>query len=77
MPDNEADLSSPGGSASPGTGARRVVDLLDEAECWELLAGGGLGRLVYNSRYGLMALPVVYMIDGESLVLGDVGSRPF
>jgi len=72
MPDNEADLSSPGGSASPGPGtaARRVVDLLDEAECWELLASGGLGRLVYNSRYGLMALPVVYMIDGESLVLG-------
>ena len=62
MPD-EADLSSPGG---PGG----VVDLLDDAECWRLLASGGLGRLVYSSRYGPMALPVVYMIDGESIVLG-------
>jgi nitroimidazol reductase NimA-like FMN-containing flavoprotein (pyridoxamine 5'-phosphate oxidase superfamily) len=72
MPDDEADLSSLGGSAppGPGRGARRVVDLLDDAECWELLASGGLGRLVYSSRYGPTALPVVYMIDDESLVLG-------
>jgi hypothetical protein len=73
MPDDEADLSSPEGSASPGpgTGTRRVVELLDDAECWELLAtSGGLGRLVYSSRYGPTALPVVYMIDDESLVLG-------
>jgi len=51
MPD-EADLSSPGG---PGG----VVDLLGDAECWRLLASGGLGRLVYSSRYGPTALPVV------------------
>lgn len=72
MPDDEADLSSPGGSASPvpGRGARRVVELLGDAECWELLASGKLGRLVYSSRYGPTALPVVYMIDDESLVLG-------
>lgn len=72
MPDNEADLSSPGGSASPGPdpGARRVVDPLGEAECWELLASGALGRLVYNSRYGPIALPVVYQVDKGSLVLG-------
>jgi hypothetical protein len=72
MPDDEADLRSPGSSASPGPGerARRVVELLDDAECWELLASGALGRLVYNSRYGPMALPVVYMIDEGSIVLG-------
>jgi nitroimidazol reductase NimA-like FMN-containing flavoprotein (pyridoxamine 5'-phosphate oxidase superfamily) len=72
MPDDEADLSSPGGSASPGPGkgARRVVDLLDAAECWELLASGGLGRLVYSNRYGPTALPVVYMIDEGSIVVG-------
>jgi len=35
-----------------------------------LLASGGMGRLVYNSRYGPMALPVVYRIDGESVVVG-------
>ena len=72
MPDDKANLSSPGGSASPGpgVGARRVVDRLDEAECWELLASGALGRLVYGSRYGPVALPVVYRIDEGSIVLG-------
>ncbi len=71
MPDDEGHLSSPGGSASPGpgVGARRV-ELLGEAECWELLASVGLGRLVYNSRYGPAALPVTYRIDEESIVLG-------
>jgi hypothetical protein len=72
MADDNADLSSPGGSASPGqgAGARRVVDVLGEAECWDLLASGDLGRLVYSSRYGPTALPVVYRIDEGSLVLG-------
>lgn len=72
MPDDKADLSSPGDAASPGpgVGVQRVVELLGEAECWELLASAGLGRLVYNSRYGLMALPVVYIVDGRSIVLG-------
>ena len=51
-------------------GTRRVVELLGDAECWELLASGGLGRLVYSSRYGPIALPVVYMTDEGSIVLG-------
>jgi nitroimidazol reductase NimA-like FMN-containing flavoprotein (pyridoxamine 5'-phosphate oxidase superfamily) len=60
------------GSASPGPGmgAQGVVDLLGDTECWELLASGRLARLVYNSRYGPTALPVVYMIDEGSVVLG-------
>jgi nitroimidazol reductase NimA-like FMN-containing flavoprotein (pyridoxamine 5'-phosphate oxidase superfamily) len=72
MPDDSADLVSPGGPASPGPGvsARRVVELLSETECLRLLASGGLGRLVYNSRYGPTALPVAYRIDGGSVVLG-------
>ena len=72
MPDDdEADLRSPSGSASPDPGvrARRVVEHLSAAECMELLASVGLGRLVYDSRYGPIALPVVYTIDGESIVL--------
>ena len=36
------------------------LDRLDEAECLRLLGIRGLGRLVYNSRYGPMALPVEY-----------------
>ena len=72
MPDDKADLSSPGRPASPGPGSgdRRVLELLGDAECLELLASGGLGRLVYNSRYGPVALPVVYRIDEGSIVLG-------
>src|SRR5215831_10672695 len=72
MPDDQADLSSPGDAASPdpGVNARRALDRLDEAECMELLADGGMGRLVFTSRYGPTALPVMYKIDGEAIVLG-------
>jgi nitroimidazol reductase NimA-like FMN-containing flavoprotein (pyridoxamine 5'-phosphate oxidase superfamily) len=71
MPD-DADHSSPAGSASadPGASAWRVLEPLSEAECMQMLASGGVGRLVYNSRFGPTALPVVYMIDGDSIVLG-------
>jgi nitroimidazol reductase NimA-like FMN-containing flavoprotein (pyridoxamine 5'-phosphate oxidase superfamily) len=41
----------------------------------QLLATGGVGRLVYNSRYGPTALPTVYRIDGESIVLGTWDPR--
>jgi nitroimidazol reductase NimA-like FMN-containing flavoprotein (pyridoxamine 5'-phosphate oxidase superfamily) len=72
MPDDKADLSSPSGSASPGpgAGARRVLERLSEAECMELLANAGMGRVVYTSRYGPTALPVMCKIDGGSIVLG-------
>ncbi len=36
----------------------------------ELLVNGGVGRLIYTSRYGLTALPVAYTIDAGSVVLG-------
>jgi hypothetical protein len=73
MADEEADLSSPSGSASarPGVGAQRWTKNLSETECMGLLASAdvGVGRLVYNSRYGPTALPVVYKIDRGSIVL--------
>ena len=64
MPDDEADLNSSSGSAS------NVLRRLSDAESMELLASGGLGRLVYNGPYGPTALPVVYKIDAGSIVLG-------
>jgi nitroimidazol reductase NimA-like FMN-containing flavoprotein (pyridoxamine 5'-phosphate oxidase superfamily) len=72
MPDDEADPGSPSGSGSPGLGAnaRHVLDRLDETECMGLLADGGMGRLVFTSRYGPTALPVGYKIDGGSIVVG-------
>src|SRR6185437_13261862 len=51
-----------------GTGRRARPD--DEADSRELLANGGVGRLVFTSRYGPTALPVAYKIDGGSLILG-------
>jgi nitroimidazol reductase NimA-like FMN-containing flavoprotein (pyridoxamine 5'-phosphate oxidase superfamily) len=70
MPDDNADLSSPGGSASPGAEmpARRVVERLDEAACMELLSTGTIARLIYNSRYGPVALPSEYKIHEGSIV---------
>jgi nitroimidazol reductase NimA-like FMN-containing flavoprotein (pyridoxamine 5'-phosphate oxidase superfamily) len=70
MRDNEADLSSPTGSASPGSGvsARGVVERLDEPECMELLSTAKIGRLVYNSRYGPVAVPSEYKIHEGSIV---------
>ena len=72
MSDNEVDLSSPSGSPSPepGVSGPRVLEPLSEAECMRLLASGGLGRLVYNSRYGPTAMPTVYRIEDDSVVLG-------
>jgi len=72
VPDDEADPGSPSGSSSPGpeVNARRVLERLDEDECMELLADERVGRLVFNNRYGLTALPVAYKIDGGSMVLG-------
>src|SRR5262249_4468694 len=69
MPDNEADLSSPSGPASGDSrvSARRVLEPLGQAESMELLADGGLGRLVFTSRYGPTAVPVVYKVDRGSL----------
>ena len=72
MPDDEADPGPPSGAASPspGTRARRVVERLGAAECLELLASVAMGRLVYDSRYGPIALPVAYKTDAGSIVLG-------
>src|ERR1700748_3903664 len=64
MPDDEVDLRSSSVSASPGPG--RISD----GEAMELLASGGLARLVYNGPDGPTALPVVYKIDAGSIVLG-------
>jgi len=46
-----------------------VVEHLGEAECMDLPADGGVGRLAYDSRWGITALPVEYKIDAGSIVL--------
>ena len=70
MADDKAGPASPTGSASPSSGlrAQRVVERLDEPECMELLGTAKIGRLVYHSRYGLVALPSEYKIHEGSIV---------
>ena len=46
------------------------MERLSDAESLDLLASGGLGRLVYNGPSGPMALPVAYRLDEGSIVLG-------
>jgi nitroimidazol reductase NimA-like FMN-containing flavoprotein (pyridoxamine 5'-phosphate oxidase superfamily) len=72
MPDDDAELGSSSGSGSPdaGVAVQRVLARLGEAECLELLTDGGMGRLVFTSRYGPTALPVMYKIDEGSIVVG-------
>jgi hypothetical protein len=45
------------------------VEQLDEAECMRLISGGGVGRLAYSGRLGLMVLPVKYMLHEGSIVV--------
>jgi len=67
---HEADPGSASGFGSLGAGAssRRVVEQLDEAACLELLSTARIGRLIYNSRYGPVALPSEYRVQDGSIV---------
>ena len=67
---HNADPGPTSGFASPGAGvsSRRVVEQLDEAACLELLSTRRIGRLIYNSRYGPVALPSEYKIHDGSIV---------
>jgi nitroimidazol reductase NimA-like FMN-containing flavoprotein (pyridoxamine 5'-phosphate oxidase superfamily) len=67
---HNADPGAASGFASPGAGvsSRRVVEQLDEAACLELLSTGRIGRLIYNSRYGPVALPSEYKLHDGSIV---------
>jgi nitroimidazol reductase NimA-like FMN-containing flavoprotein (pyridoxamine 5'-phosphate oxidase superfamily) len=67
---HKADQGSASGFPSPGTGVSslRVVEQLDEAACLELLRTGRIGRLIYNSRYGPVALPSEYKVHDGSII---------
>lgn len=42
------------------------LEVLDEEECRRLIAAGGIGRIAYHSRYGLVVHPVNYTVhDGD------------
>ncbi len=45
-----------------------VVEVLDEAECLSLIAGGGVGRIGYTSRFGQAVVPVNYHLFKRTIV---------
>jgi transcriptional regulator with XRE-family HTH domain len=63
-----------GGSAetvsgkSAATTDSRLVKI-DEARCWELLDGGGVGRIVFDSEDGPIALPVNYRVANHTVLV--------
>ena len=59
----------------PPTIWQAQVELMDEAECLRLIAGGGVGRIAYSGEYGLTVLPVSYkLLDGSIVVRTPLGS---
>lgn len=72
MPDDPA--GPPPGSPVPPELSRDPtiwdpeVEALEEAECWRLIAAGGVGRLAYSGRTGLAVIPVRYKLDNDSIV---------
>jgi nitroimidazol reductase NimA-like FMN-containing flavoprotein (pyridoxamine 5'-phosphate oxidase superfamily) len=45
-----------------------VVEVLDEPECLSLIAGGGVGRIGYTSRFGPAVVPVNYHLYERTIV---------
>jgi nitroimidazol reductase NimA-like FMN-containing flavoprotein (pyridoxamine 5'-phosphate oxidase superfamily) len=48
--------------------ADRVIEELDEAESLRLISAGGIGRIAYQSRFGLAVLPVNYKWQDGAVV---------
>jgi hypothetical protein len=56
--------------------ADRVIEELDEAECLRLIAGGGVGRIGYASRFGPAVLPVNYQWHDGAVVFRTARHSP-
>jgi len=44
------------------------VEQMNEAECLQLIAPGGVGRLGYSGRHGVGVLPLLYRLDDGSIL---------
>ncbi len=65
-------LLGAGGSRPPGygpAGDRPVLRAIDPVECYELLAAGGIGRVVFDTADGPVVLPVNFGMAGHTVVL--------
>ena len=56
--------------------ADRVIEELDEDQCLALIAGGGIGRIAYTSRFGPAVLPVNYVWRDGAVVFRTAENSP-
>ena len=54
----------------------RVIEELDEDTCLQLISGGGIGRIAYASRFGLVVLPVNYALRDGAVVFRTTEHGP-
>jgi nitroimidazol reductase NimA-like FMN-containing flavoprotein (pyridoxamine 5'-phosphate oxidase superfamily) len=52
------------------------MEELDEKECLELIAPGGIGRIAYVGRFGPAVLPVNYELRGGAIVFRTAEHSP-
>jgi nitroimidazol reductase NimA-like FMN-containing flavoprotein (pyridoxamine 5'-phosphate oxidase superfamily) len=58
----------PDGGSRPSATSEPVIEALDETQCLSLIAGGGVGRIGYTSRFGPAVLPVNYEFYEQTIV---------
>jgi nitroimidazol reductase NimA-like FMN-containing flavoprotein (pyridoxamine 5'-phosphate oxidase superfamily) len=54
----------------------RVIEELGEEACLRLIAAGGVGRIAYAGRFGLVVLPVNYMLRDGAVVFRTAEHGP-
>jgi hypothetical protein len=54
----------------------RKIEPLDEDECLRLISPGGIGRIAYQSRFGLAVLPVNYQLRDGAIVFRTAEHSP-
>jgi len=54
----------------------RKFEQLDEQACLQLISRGGLGRIAYTSRFGLVVLPVNYALHDGAIVFRTAEHGP-
>jgi len=52
-----------------GPGQRPMLRTLSPDECYDLMAAGGIGRVVFDTADGLVVVPVNYAMAGQIVVL--------
>jgi nitroimidazol reductase NimA-like FMN-containing flavoprotein (pyridoxamine 5'-phosphate oxidase superfamily) len=54
----------------------RVIEELDEDTCLQLISRGGIGRIGYTGRFGLVMLPVNYVLHDGAVVFRTAEHGP-